>query len=49
VDPDRNVLLDANLFNNSYTLQPNRTARLKLTNYWVFAQQLLAQWLSFLV
>ena len=49
VDPDGNVLLDANSFNNSYTLQRDRTARLKLTNYWVFAQQLLAQWLSFLV
>jgi Peptidase family M1 domain len=49
VDPDSNILLDVNSFNNSYTLQPNRTARLKLTNYWVFAQQLLAQWLSFLV
>jgi hypothetical protein len=49
VDPDGVVPLDANSFNNSYTLQPNRTARLKLTNYWVLAQQLLAQWLSFLV
>ena len=49
LDPDRNVLLDVNSFNNSYTLRPDRTARFKLTNYWVFAQQLLAQWLSFLV
>ncbi len=49
VDPDSNVLLDINLFNNSYALRPNRTARYKLTNYWVFAQQLLAQWLAFLV
>jgi hypothetical protein len=49
IDPDRNVLLDVNLFNNSYTLQPDRTARFKLMNYWVFAQQLLNQWLSFLV
>jgi Peptidase family M1 domain len=49
VDPDTNILLDANSFNNSYTLRPDRTARLKLTNYWVFTQQLLAQWLSFLV
>ncbi len=32
--------LDANSFNNSYTLQRDRTARMKLTNYWVFAQQL---------
>jgi hypothetical protein len=49
LDPDGNVLLDANSFNNSYTLQRDRTARLKLTNYWVFTQQLLTQWLSFLV
>jgi hypothetical protein len=49
IDPDQNVLLDANSFNNSYTLRSDPTARLKLTNYWVFTQQLLAQWLSFLV
>lgn len=49
VDPNRNVLLDVNSFNNSFTLQRHSTARFKLTNYWVFAQQLLAQWLSFLV
>jgi aminopeptidase N len=49
VDPDGNVPLDINSFNNSYSLQRDRTARLKLTNYWVFAQQLLGQWLSFLV
>jgi aminopeptidase N len=49
LDPDGNVPLDVNSFNNSYTLQRDRTARLKLTNYWVFAQQLLVQWLSFLV
>ena len=49
VDRDHNVLLDINSFNNSYTLRPDRTARWKLTNYWVFAQQLLTQWLAFLV
>jgi aminopeptidase N len=49
LDPDSNILLDANSFNNSYTLQAHRIARLKLTNYWVFFQQLTAQWLSFLV
>jgi Peptidase family M1 domain len=49
IDPDQNVLLDVNSFNNSYTLRSDPTARLKLTNYWVFTQQLLAQWLSFLV
>jgi hypothetical protein len=49
VDPDGNVPLDVDSFNNSYTLQRDRTARLKLTNYWVFAQQLLVQWLSFLI
>jgi Peptidase family M1 domain len=49
VDADGVVPLDVNSFNNSYTRRPDRTARLKLANYWVFAQQLLAQWLSFLV
>ncbi len=49
VDRDQNVLLDADSFNNSYTLRPDGTARWKLTNYWVFTQQLLSQWLSFLV
>ena len=49
VDGDQNVLLDVNSFNNSYTVRPDRTARLKLTNYWIFTQQLLSQWLSFLV
>jgi hypothetical protein len=49
VDRDDNVLLDINSFNNSFTLRPDRTARFKLTNYWIFTQQLLAQWLSFLV
>jgi hypothetical protein len=49
IDPDQNILLDANSFNNSYTLRSDHTARLKLTNYWVVTQQLLAQWLSFLV
>jgi hypothetical protein len=49
VDPDGNVMLDSNFFNNSYSLQRDSTARFKLTNYWIFAQQLMAQWLSFLV
>jgi hypothetical protein len=49
VDPDNNVALDANTFNNSYIIEEDTTARRKLTNYWIFTQQLLAQWLSFLV
>jgi Peptidase family M1 domain len=49
VDPDRKISLDADSFNNGYSVHHDRTARRKLTNYWVFAQQLLAQWLSFLV
>ena len=49
VDPDNNILLDANSFNNSYTSDAHTTARSKLTNYWIFTQQLMAQWLSFLV
>jgi hypothetical protein len=49
IDADHNVLLDVDSFNNSYMVREDRTARLKLTNYWVFAQQLTAQWLSFLL
>jgi hypothetical protein len=49
INADHNVLLDLDSFNDSYTLRRDRTARLKLTNYWVFAQQLMAQWLSFLL
>jgi hypothetical protein len=49
IDADHNVLLDVDSFNDSYTLLRDRTARLKLTNYWVFAQQLLAQWWTFLL
>jgi len=49
IDSTTNIPLDANSFNNSYILQRDRTARVKLTNYWLFTQQLLAQWLSFLV
>jgi hypothetical protein len=49
VDPDGNVPLDANAFNNSYRVHHDRTASRKLANYWVFTQQLLAQWLAFLV
>jgi hypothetical protein len=49
IDPDHIIPLDVDLFNNSYTAEAHRTARYKLTNYWVAAQQLLAQWVSFLV
>jgi hypothetical protein len=49
VDPDGNLPLDVNSFNNSYRVEHDRTARRKLTNYWVFGQELLTQWLSFLL
>jgi hypothetical protein len=49
IDPDHVVPLDLDLFNNSYTVEAQRTARYKLTNYWVAAEQLLTQWMSFLV
>ncbi len=49
IDPDHAVLLDLDLFNNSYSVEAQRTARYKLTNYWVAAEQLLTQWMSFLV
>lgn len=48
-DPLHAVTMDADFFNNSYVTEPHPLARLKLTNYWAAAQQLLAQWISFLV
>jgi Peptidase family M1 domain len=49
VTAEGNSGLDLNSFNNSYRTQHDRTARRKLTNYWVVAQQLLTQWLAFLL
>ena len=46
VDPDHQIQLDRNSFNNSQTSEPNKGAARKLANYWTFATQWLAQFLS---
>ena len=49
IDPDHTVLLDKNLFNNSYTVDPHRLATRKLTNIWVSFAQLLSQLVTWIV
>ena len=48
VDPDHNVWLDKDRFNNSQTAKPNGAATRKLATYWLFASQMLAQLLAWL-
>jgi hypothetical protein len=43
IDPDHNILMDKDFFNNSYVVKENHTATHKLANYWVFINQLFAQ------
>jgi hypothetical protein len=49
IDPDHTILLDKNLFNNSYTTEPNSIATRKLTNLWLSLHQLLAQLVAWIV
>ncbi len=49
VDPDHTVLLDRDLFNNSYTTDENHVPAHKVANLWLDAQQLLFQLTSWLV
>jgi Peptidase family M1 domain len=46
IDPDHAVYIDRNNFNNSYVVKPNFKPALKLTNYWLFITQWLAQALA---
>jgi hypothetical protein len=43
IDPDHNVQLDRNKFNNSFVVQANSHSTYKLSNYWLFVTQLLGQ------
>jgi hypothetical protein len=43
------IWMDRDLFNNSYVEAADGTAGRKLANYWLFANQLLAQALAWLV
>jgi hypothetical protein len=49
IDPDHTILLDKNLFNNSYTVDPHRIASRKLTNLWLSFAQLISQLVTWIV
>jgi hypothetical protein len=49
IDPDHSVLLDVDLFNNSYTEESNGIPARKLTNIWIAMQQFIAQLASWIV
>jgi hypothetical protein len=49
IDPDHTVLLDANFFNNSYTISWNPIPARKLTNLWLSFNQLAAQLFAWFV
>jgi hypothetical protein len=49
IDPDHTVLLDKDFFNNSYAVEANGIAARKISNMWVSLQQLLAQFVSWIV
>ena len=49
IDPDHTVLLDKDLFNNSYVAEANGIAARKLSNIWLSLQQFLAQLSSWIV
>jgi hypothetical protein len=49
VDPDHAILLDKDLFNNSYTVDANYIPARKLSNLWLSFNELLGQCLSWIV
>jgi hypothetical protein len=46
IDPDHTVQLDRNDFNNSYVVEGNGKATIKLSTYWLFATQWVSQALA---
>ena len=48
IDPQRQVLLDKNMFNNSYVAEENTRARWKIADYWMWVTQMFAQLLAWL-
>jgi hypothetical protein len=48
IDPTHGVWLDRNLFNNSYTVEPDQRAIHKLSNIWLFAAEWFQQMLAWL-
>jgi hypothetical protein len=49
IDPDHQLWLDRDLFNNSRTAKPNRQASRKIEAYWLVVTQFLAQLVAWLV
>ncbi len=49
IDPNQQVILDRNLFNNSRTVASNGAATRKLANFWLVITQLLSQIFSWLL
>jgi len=49
IDPDHAILMDVDLFNNSYTTKANRVPARKLSTIWASAQQLFAQLVTWIV
>jgi hypothetical protein len=48
IDPDHKVLLDWNLYNNSYRVRGDKRATHKLSNIWMFVAEWLGQLLAWL-
>jgi aminopeptidase N len=46
IDPDHNVQIDRNNFNNSFVVKPNTGPTHKLSTYWIFLTQLASQVLA---
>ena len=49
VDPDHQIWLDKDFFNNSYVVAGHGAATHKIANYWLFAQQIMSQLVTWLV
>jgi hypothetical protein len=49
VDPDHQIWLDKDFLNNSYVVASHGAATHKIANYWLFAQQIISQLVTWLV
>jgi hypothetical protein len=49
IDPQHRIWLDTNFFNNSFVLASHGAASLKLSSYWVIAQELIAHFAAWVV
>lgn len=48
IDPDHAIWLDRNFYNNSYVVEPDARARMKLSHIWVFLSEWLSQLLAWI-